>query len=344
MKFKKLFEERGHTYKLLHTGQHFDQQMSDIFFRQLSLGEPDYYLGISAPSNNESVGRIIIEMQRILTEYQPDMIIVPGDVNSTFACAFAAASLGIPVAHIESGLRSFDMTMPEERNRILTDSLSDLLFITEPDGVTNLKRAGVSDDKIQLVGNTIVDALMAMMPIISQNTVAQEVGVADRYCLVTMHRPVNVDDPKNLRIVADTLVEISQDMQVVFPIHPRTLKNLRAFDLEQQIRRDNILITDPLGYMEFLKLLSGAEFIMSDSGGVQIESSVLNIPCLTLRDTTELKMTLTEGTNQLVDIDREKIMAAVKSRKKRSGQTISALWDGLASERIADQICQYLAR
>lgn len=342
MKFKKLFEEKGHTYKLLHTGQHFDQKMSDIFFKQLSLGKPDYHLGINAPSNNESVGRIIIEMQNILSEYKPDILIVPGDVNSTFACAFAAASLGIPVAHIESGLRSFDMTMPEERNRILTDSISELLFVTEPDGVKNLKDSGVAESKIKLVGNTIVDALLEMMPIIIQNKIASELHLDGPYCLITMHRPVNVDNPENLRIIIESILDIAKTIKAVFPIHPRTLKNIKAFGLESILNHDNVIVIDPLGYIEFLSLLRGAEFIMSDSGGVQIESSVLNIPCLTIRDTTELKITLTEGTNQLLMLDKSKILDAVNNRKKEKKVSDNYLWDGHSSERIATAITEYL--
>ena len=342
VKFKKLFESIGYEYKLLHTGQHFDEKMSAVFFHQLKLDEPDYYLGINASSNNQSVGKIIIETEKVLNEYQPDLLIVPGDVNSTFACAFAAASLHVPIAHIESGLRSFDMSMPEERNRILTDAISSLLFVTEKDGVTNLENAGIDSNKIKLVGNTIIDTLMLMLPLIDADKTVESLKLNEGYCLVTMHRPINVDVQANLSIVVDTLLEISKIRQVVFPIHPRTLGKMKEFDLIDKIKESNILLIEPQGYIEFLNLIKSASCIISDSGGVQIESSFLNVPCFTIRDRTELKITLEEGTNILLPLNKEVILSHIKSISRFDLKSKSKLWDGKASERIVEEISLFL--
>lgn len=342
LKLKALFEELGYTYKLLHTGQHFDAKMSDIFFNQLKLGKPDYYLNIQAATNNESVGNIIIETEKVLNEYKPDLIIVPGDVNSTFACAFAAASLDIPIAHIESCLRSHDMTMPEERNRILTDSLSSLLFVTEPVGIENAKKLGIDPRSVHLVGNTIADALLTMLPILENCTVLQDLKISNPYCLVTLHRPVNVDNKSNLKIIIDVLNELSKSIQVIFPIHPRTIKNLKLFDLEQEASK-NILFIEPQGYIEFLKLTKEASYIISDSGGIQIESSILGIPCFTLRETTELEITLSQGTNTLLPLQPEIIINSIMQRGQKSRLVDHTLWDGMASDRIVQIIHQYLS-
>lgn len=344
VKLEKLFAAAGFEYRILHTGQHFDQKMSDVFFHQLKLRKPDYYLGIGGGSNNEVVGKIIVETEKILLEYKPDMLIVPGDVNSTFACAFAAASLRIPVAHIESGLRSGDMDMPEERNRILTDALSDLLFVTEPVGVDFLRKAGVAEQKVKLVGNTIVDALIEMLPVVESSNILAELGVSNPYAVVTFHRPVNVDNDTNLGIIADALVRISAMMPVVFPVHPRTLKRLEASGLKEKITTPNIKLTEPLGYIEFLKLMKDSACIISDSGGVQIESSYFGIPCFTVRDTTELKMTIEEGTNRLMELDTDKITTAVKQviEKPEAKTEQPWLWDGKASERIVEEVKGFL--
>ncbi len=229
IKLKTLFSNKGLEYKLLHTGQHFDENMSEIFFKELKLGQPDFHLGVEGSSINEVVGKIIKEMEPVLNQYKPDMVIVPGDVNSTFACAFAAASQNIPTAHIESGLRSFDRTMPEERNRVLTDHLAEILFVTEPVGVQNLLNEGIKKDRIKLVGNTIVDALVEMMPLVDKSDVLKREGIAEKFCLVTFHRPVNVDSEQNLSLVVETLNRISEIIKVVFPIHPRTQVRLKEW-------------------------------------------------------------------------------------------------------------------
>lgn len=343
MKLRKLLEKRGFEYKLLHTGQHFDDNMSRIFFDQLKLGKPDYYLGIGGGTNNEVVGRIIKEVDPIMQQYKPDMVIVPGDVNSTFACAFAAASYNIPVAHIESGLRSFDRTMPEERNRILTDHLSSLLFVTEPVGAQQLLVEGVEEEKVKLVGNTIVDALLAMMPLVNKSKVMKETGISGKYCLVTFHRPVNVDSMDSLKKVVEILKGVSKKTKVVFPVHPRTMRKLKEWRLLDKLEGEDIVLTEPKGYIDFLKLLKESSCVISDSGGVQIETSFLDIPCFTVRRTTELKITIENGTNTLVELIPkvvvEMVIYALEGERKKSVKT--HLWDGKASERIAEEIAGF---
>ena len=346
VKLKRLFKAAGYEYKLLHTGQHFDFKMSDVFLQQLGLGEPDYFLGIGGGTNNEVVGKIIMEAEKVLLDYKPDMLIVPGDVNSTFACAFAAASLRIPVAHIESGLRSMDMDMPEERNRILTDRLSELLFVTEHIGVSHLEQEGTHKSKIKLVGNTIVDALVEMTPLIDASPVMSELQLTKPYCLVTFHRPVNVDSKENLTIITQIIKRLSERMTVVFPVHPRTLKNLEQHDLKKEIELPNVKLIAPQGYIEFIRLMKESSLVVSDSGGVQIETSYFHVPCFTVRDTTELKMTIEKGTNQLVRLDAEQLIKQVD--EKLANPTVARErvleWDGMASERIVDTIKEYLTK
>jgi UDP-N-acetylglucosamine 2-epimerase (non-hydrolysing) len=319
--------------------------MSDVFLQQLGLGEPDYFLGIGGGSNNEVVGKIIIEVERVLSEYKPDMLIVPGDVNSTFACAFAAASLRIPVAHIESGLRSMDMDMPEERNRILTDRLSDLLFVTEQVGIDHLVREGVATTKIKLVGNTIVDALIEMKPLIDQSTVLEDNQITAPYCLMTFHRPVNVDSHEQLQVITDIVTEVAKRMTVVFPIHPRTLKNLELFGLKAALDIPAVRIIPPQGYIEFIRLMKESTIVISDSGGIQIETSCFGVPCFTVRDTTELKITIEKGTNQLVPLDASVVterVDAILAAPKQARETLME-WDGQATERIVSEIAKFLA-
>jgi len=343
-KLRRLLEGAGFQYKILHTGQHFDYKMSEVFFKQLGIGEPEYYLGVGRGSNNEVVGRIISEAEKVMLEYDPDLVIVAGDVNSTFACSFAAASLGIPVGHIESGLRSFDMDMPEERNRILTDNLSDLLFVTEQIGIQNLEKAGFDMQKVKLVGNTIVDVLIQILPIVNNCKIVEELNIRNPYCTATFHRPVNVDEEKNLAIIVDALVRTSKILTVVFPVHPRTLKNLERLGLKEKLVKNSIKMIEPLGYIEFLALMKNSSCVISDSGGVQIETSYFNIPCFTVRDTTELKITLDSGTNKLLELNADIIVKNVEdvmfgNFKQTKPQMV---WDGKASERIVEEITKFL--
>ncbi|MFN8285117.1 MAG: UDP-N-acetylglucosamine 2-epimerase (non-hydrolyzing) [Chitinophagales bacterium] len=346
VKLRRLFETAGFEYKILHTGQHFDAKMSEIFFTQLGLGEPDYYLGIGGGSNNEVVGKIIIETEKVLLEYKPDMLIVPGDVNSTFACAFAAASLRIPVGHIESGLRSFDMDMPEERNRVLTDNISDLLFVTEQVGVDNAKAAGFAEEKVKLVGNTMVDALVEMLPLIEECKVQKDLGISGSYGVATFHRPVNVDDDKNLAVIVDTLCRISEKLTMVFPVHPRTLKQLEKCGLKQKLDNSKVMLTEPQGYIEFLKLVKDSSCVISDSGGIQTETSYFNVPCFTIRETSELKVTIEDGTNTLLPMDADVITANVNDALtgKRKHAKKLQVWDANASERIVEEVKKFFGQ
>ncbi|MEO1050656.1 MAG: UDP-N-acetylglucosamine 2-epimerase (non-hydrolyzing) [Bacteroidota bacterium] len=328
--------------KLLHTGQHFDQNMSEVFFQQLKLRSPDFFLGINSSSHSEVVGKIIIEAEKVMLDYKPDAVIVPGDVNSTFACAFAASSLRIPVAHIESGLRSYDMDMPEERNRVLTDSLSDLLFVTEAIGLENLKKEGYLDSKVYLVGNTMIDSVKSFEGVIDQNQVVQQLRMEEKgYILTSFHRPINVDHPESLTELLKTLKSISSIYPIVFPIHPRTSKNVSAFELDYLLEEKNIHVIQPQGYLEFMKLLKNAKAVISDSGGIQAEASYFGTPCVTVRDTTELKVTLTHGTNNLSALTEEAITKTLNNALVKKNQDIP-YWDGKSSVRIAEVINRYL--
>lgn len=345
MKLRKLLEAYGFEYRLLHTGQHFDPNMSAIFFEQLKLGKPEYHLGIGGGSNNELVGTIIQKTDAVLNEYQPDLVVVPGDVNSTFACAYAAASRDIPVAHIESGLRSFDMTMPEERNRILTDHISKVLFVTEPAGVANLKKEGIAEEKIHLVGNTIVDALLEIMPLIDGSKVMDEIGAVKPLCVFTFHRPVNVDSKEALTKVVEIVRVVSKKMKAVFPVHPRTKKRMEEWGLVDKLQSPDIILTEPQGYIDFLKLIKESDCVVSDSGGIQIETSYLGVPCFTVRATTELRITLDEGTNTLVNLNPSQVSDLIfqsLNREHKAGKGIPH-WDGKASERIAEGISRLLS-
>lgn len=341
-RFEEEFEKLGYEMKLLHTGQHFDRNMSELFFEQLKIRKPDFFLGIHGGSHSETVGKIMLAAEKVMLDYKPDLVIVPGDVNSTFACAFVASSLRIPVAHIESGLRSFDMDMPEERNRILTDAISDLLFVTEPVGVENLENDGVEASKIHLVGNTMIDSIASFEGIIEQNTINTQLGLqAGEYILATFHRPVNVDNPAHLQELLEALALASESTPVVFPIHPRTLKNINQFKLNYLLEKETLQIIEPQGYIEFMKLVKYAKAIISDSGGIQAEASYFQTPCITVRDTTELKITLTKGTNHLSALDRNQILATLEQALKKEATSIP-LWDGKASERIVKVIDTYL--
>lgn len=346
IRLKTLFTEAGYEYKLIHTGQHFDKNMSEIFFEQLKLGQPDFYLDIKGSDINETTANIIIKSSEVLKQEKPDLVIVVGDVNSTFACSFAAASLEIPIAHIESGLRSHRMSMPEERNRILTDSLSRLLFVTEELGVRNLEKENFESSKIKLVGNTMVDALIEMMPLIKKKNILNELNLErNKYALCTFHRPINVDNKENLYILLDIMSEISKEIKIVLPIHPRTKKNISKFSLSSIIKNSpNILLVDPLGYIEFINLIDNSLFILSDSGGIQTEASFLNKPCMTVRDETELISTIEHGTNVLVKLSKESIMQYYKeiiNNRFKSKKEVQ-IWDGKASERIVYEVSNFL--
>jgi UDP-N-acetylglucosamine 2-epimerase (non-hydrolysing) len=326
------------THKICHTGQHFDKNMSDIFFDQLGIPSPDFFLGIGSGSHAEQTGKTMIEFEKVLIAEKPDLVIVVGDVNSTIACSLTAKKLHIKVAHIEAGLRSFDRLMPEEINRILTDSISDYLFVTEESGTKNLMNEGIDKNKVFFVGNCMIDSLVKLLPIIEKSIIVKDLNLEEKsYVLVTMHRPSNVDSEIKLKELISLLNFIASKREIVFPIHPRTRKNLQRFLLLEKIN-NNIQITDPIGYIDFIKLVKGAELIITDSGGIQEESTFLGVQCLTVRSSTERPSTVLLGTNQLIGDDFRNVEKAVMdiiNGYKKAG-TIPDLWDGKSAERIVD--------
>ncbi|MHB9097558.1 MAG: non-hydrolyzing UDP-N-acetylglucosamine 2-epimerase [Syntrophales bacterium] len=352
---------------LVHTGQHYDDNMSDAFFRDLNIPAPDIHLGIGSGSHAEQTGRVLIAFGEVLLRERPDLVIVVGDVNSTMACALAAVKLHIPVAHVEAGLRSFDRRMPEEINRLVTDTIADYLFTPSPDGDANLLREGVPKEKIFLVGDIMVDSLLFNLERAKKTDLLKRLGLrstgsADSgiapYALLTLHRPANVDSPETFGRILQGLRRVADRIPILFPIHPRTRKQIAAFGLEDAFHFQNeetaplfspateegqskgrpggIHCFEPLGYLDFLNLMAHAKLVFTDSGGIQEETTVLDIPCITIRDTTERPITLTEGTNVLVGDDPEKIFEeanrALEGRKRRG--RCPAIWDGRTAERI----------
>lgn len=323
---------------LLHTGQHYDAAMSDRFFEELGLPEPDVNLGVGSATHAVQTGRILVEFDPVLERERPDWVVVYGDVNSTIACALAAVKRGIRVAHVEAGLRSFDRTMPEEINRILTDQLADLLLTPSRDGNENLAREGIPASRVRLVGNVMVDTLLRLRPRARQRGMPAELAVAGgRYTFVTLHRPSNVDDPDVLRELVSGLADLAREMPVIFPVHPRTHQRIRDFGLEGGLGAVRVL--EPLGYIETVSLLDQATLVLTDSGGLQEESTMLGVPCLTLRPNTERPVTVTEGTNRLLPSTRTAIREAVGDALAqlsdggyRPGQPLG--WDGRAGERV----------
>jgi len=333
---------------LIHTGQHYDQNLSEIFFGDLKLTKPDFYLGIGSGTHSTQTAQIMMAFEKILTEQNPHLVVVVGDVNSTIACALAAAKYRCTnrrcrpfIAHIEAGLRSFDWRMPEEINRRLTDSLSDLLFTTEPAARENLLNEGIAQNKICFVGNVMIDSLLRFRKIAQKSRILTQLGLQkDNYCLLTMHRPSNVDKKDNLKEILGALQELSKSIKIVFPIHPRTKKMFG----QHQLNFNFLKIVQPLGYLDFLKLMINAKFVITDSGGIQEETTVLNIPCLTIRTNTERPITVAQGTNTIVGNDRKRIMAEAKKilkGKSKTGQR-PKLWDGKAAKRICKIIYDYL--
>lgn len=365
----------GWTSKIVHTGQHFDAKMSDVFFTQLELPKPDYFLGIGGGSHTEVTAHIMLAFEKIVADEKPDLIIVVGDVTSTLACTLVAIKMGIPLAHVEAGLRSFDRSMPEELNRLLTDSVANYLFVTEESGLTHLKNEGVPDEKVFFSGNVMIDSLVRYQEKAKNSTILADLGLSPSasglqtpasglqthasglqtsasglptpasglqtsdYIVMTMHRPANVDTEKGLISILELMELSAQKTNIVFPIHPRTRAHMDKFGLTKRMEAvPNLILTEPLGYLEFIQLMSHAKAILTDSGGIQEETTYLGIPCLTFRDSTERPVTVTLGTNQLLaDLDPQKTYQALE--KILAGQvkkgSIPPLWDGHAAERIA---------
>jgi UDP-N-acetylglucosamine 2-epimerase (non-hydrolysing) len=328
---------RGRFRQLVvHTGQHYDERMSAEILEDLGFPKPDRFLGVGSGSHGEQTGFTLIAFERVLTEERPDLVVVSGDVNATLACALAASKLGIPVAHVESGLRSRDWTMPEEQNRVLTDRLSDLLFTHSPDANENLIAEGISSERIHYVGNTMIDTLRRLEQQAHARRMWTALG-AERhaYALVTLHRPSNVDDPERLRAVVDALAELGAHMQVLFPVHPRTRARLDALGGLERLEGAGVTCLEPLGYLDFLSLECAAGVIVTDSGGIQEEAAALGVPCYTLRTNTERPITLSQGTNALIGDDPAAI-AGLRLPAERPAQCAIPLWDGRAAERVAD--------
>jgi UDP-N-acetylglucosamine 2-epimerase (non-hydrolysing) len=321
--------------KIVHTGQHHDYQMSGIFFEQLGIPEPDYFLGVTGGSHAQQTANIMLAFEKVLLAEKPDLVLVVGDVNSTLACALVAVKEHIPVAHVEAGLRSGDKQMPEEINRILTDSISDVLFVTEHSAVCNLLRENISPEKIHFTGNVMIDSLMHCCSKIKNENVYNK---CPSYILLTLHRPANVDNAAALTEIVRMILKLTTLAKVVFPVHPRTLKNLALNGLSNQLEQiENLEILNPQGYLEFLNLTKNAKLVITDSGGIQEETTFLEIPCITLRQTTERPVTVEIGTNHLLpDWNAESVAELAKnilSGEDKKGR-IPELWDGNAAQRI----------
>jgi UDP-N-acetylglucosamine 2-epimerase (non-hydrolysing) len=331
---------------VLHTGQHYDERMSDAFFRDLGLPTPDVHLGVGSGSHAQQTAAVMQRFEPVVLEHQPDWVLVVGDVNSTLACALVCSKLGVRVAHVEAGLRSRDRAMPEEINRLLTDQLSDLLLTPSEDADRNLLAEGIPAERIRFVGNVMIDSLFKQLQRAEGSRVREELEVAGAdYAVVTLHRPSNVDDPRVLGGILSALARIGERLPVIFPIHPRTRKNLEEFGLtEASERGGGVRFVEPLGYLDFLRLYSGARLVLTDSGGIQEETTALGIPCLTLRENTERPVTVELGTNRVVGTDPARIVAeaeAVLARdKQKEPPRVPPLWDGHAAGRILDALLE----
>ena len=326
---------------IVHTGQHYDAAMSDAFFDDLGMPKPDIHLGVGSGSHAVQTAKIMTEFEPVVVSEKPDWVLVVGDVNSTIACALVCAKLGVKVAHVEAGLRSRDRSMPEEINRILTDAISDLLFTTSQDADENLKHEGISPDKIRFVGNVMIDSLLEHLKLAEKSNVRENLGVADSdYGVLTLHRPSNVDDKQTFFGILDALLAIAERLPIIFPVHPRTKAKIEEFGFAERIANSKIRLIEPLGYLDFMRLYSGAKLVLTDSGGLQEETTVLGIPCLTLRHNTERPITIEMGANVLVGTDTEKIKQAAFNVLSNPAAAVNVkippLWDGKTAGRICD--------
>ncbi|MBP7569190.1 MAG: UDP-N-acetylglucosamine 2-epimerase (non-hydrolyzing), partial [Acidobacteria bacterium] len=335
-------------YRIVHTGQHYAPSMTDVFFQELGIPRPDFHLEVGSGSHGVQTARLLERYEAHLQAHRPSGTVVFGDVNSTVACALAAVKLGVRVAHVEAGLRSFDRSMPEEINRLLTDAMADLLLVSEPSGVTNLQAEGIPGAKIRLVGNVMIDTLLANLDAARRRETISKLGLADRrYGVITLHRPSNVDDPATLRRLLDLLREIGRDLPVVFPVHPRTAAAARRAGCGDLLETGDggLICTGPQPYLDTLSLVAGATVVLTDSGGLQEETTVLGVPCLTLRENTERPVTVTLGTSRLVGNDPRRIREAldqVLAAQWQSGRPVP-LWDGRAGVRVADELARWAA-
>ena len=333
---------RGVRQRLIHTGQHYDDKMSEIFFQQLNLPHPDVNLGVGSGSHAVQTANIMIALEQEFLHERPSLVMVYGDINSTVAAALVAAKLHIPVAHVEAGLRSFDMTMPEEVNRRITDQLSDLLFVTSPEAVDHLQAEGLGDHEIHFVGNPMIDTLLASLDKLDPERVRTQFSLPDRYAVATLHRPSNVDSPDQVVQLVRALHGVADLLPIYIPLHPRGRQNLVDAGIESH---PGIRLMEPLGYLEFIAMVRGSALVLTDSGGVQEETTILGIPCLTMRPNTERPITITHGTNQLVQVAELVAKATAALTQQATGEhPVPPLWDGHAGERIADITVEWLAR
>jgi UDP-N-acetylglucosamine 2-epimerase (non-hydrolysing) len=327
----------GGRHAIVHTGQHYDRLMSEVFVQELGVPEPDHLLGVGSGTHGEQTARVIERLEPVLCEERPDLVLVPGDVNSTLAAALAAAKLGIRLGHVESGLRSFDRSMPEELNRVIADQLAELLFLHSEDAAHNLRREGVAGERMHFVGNTMIDTLVALETRFRAADAANRLGLDEgTYLLVTLHRPALVDGPL-LQVAMQRLAEVARDLPVVFPVHPRTRKMLGETGADGR----GVVLTEPVRYLDFLSLEAGAAAVLTDSGGIQEETTYLGVPCFTLRANTERPVTVRAGTNTVLGLDPARIaeIPGLLAERPDGRPDPPALWDGRAAERIADVIC-----
>ena len=343
--FKEMKRRKQEFWPLLvHTGQHYDAAMSDAFFSDLGLPQPDVYLGVGSGSHAAQTARVMIEFEPVVLREEPDWVVVVGDVNSTIACALVSVKLGVKVAHIEAGLRSRDRRMPEEINRLLTDQISDLLLTPSLDAGENLLKEGIAPGKIKFVGNVMIDSLLENLEMAKASAIRETLNLTNKdYAVLTLHRPSNVDRRETLASLLAALEEIAKELPIVFPVHPRTRGKISEFGLAAQIERNtNLRLIEPLGYLDFLRLYSGAKIVLTDSGGLQEETTALKISCLTLRDNTERPITIEMGTNHLVGTDTERIIKIAREvlnqPEDSQNAEIPPLWDGHAASRICDSL------
>jgi UDP-N-acetylglucosamine 2-epimerase (non-hydrolysing) len=346
-KYKKYF-----STVLVHTGQHYDFKMSEIFFRELNIPKPNIHLNVGSGSHASQTATIMTAFEKVVLKEKPDVVVVVGDVNSTVACSLVASKLTIKVAHVEAGLRSFDRTMPEEINRIVTDSLSDYLFVSEQSGCKNLKKEGIPQNKVFFVGNVMIDTLLSIMDKINKATIRENLfpkplpspSQPSPYAVITLHRPGNVDSIQALSEIYTILKKVSGLIKIIYPIHPRTKKMIQVHSYLQKFERlKNLTMIEPLGYIDFIKLVSAAAFVLTDSGGIQEETTVLGIPCLTMRTNTERPITIKRGTNHLVGRDVNNILKQIKlilTGKAKKG-AVPELWDGKSAERIINVLLKH---
>jgi UDP-N-acetylglucosamine 2-epimerase (non-hydrolysing) len=328
---------------LVHTGQHYDEKMSQRFFAELAIPRPDENLEVGSGSHAVQTAEVMKRFEPVLLQHEPDAVVVVGDVNSTLACALTAVKLGVPVAHVEAGLRSFDRSMPEEINRTLTDAISNWLFVTEPSGLTNLRAENVSAGRVHFVGNVMIDTLAACQTRIAASPILDTLGVAPKnYAVLTMHRPANVDRPEVFDGLMAAIERLQREIKFVFPVHPRTRQAIAAC---AGTTLPNLIFTEPLGYLDFMRLIGQARFVLTDSGGVQEETTWLGVPCLTMRENTERPITVTQGTNRLVGLNPERIIAEGMKALVSPGlrATIPELWDGRAAQRILNVLTKKAA-